>query len=215
MKHHFLIPVALLASTVSGAAIAQAAGDACQAAWKQSSASQSCTSVMQTLPDGSCGGKTQCLPKNYPSYPSGLSVEAAKKLVNCDGELRFDEADCPSTSKHSTHTYDEVKLDPALSPNFGSHHAACTAAWDASSAKKTCITMEFIARSGESNCTIHAQCSYGPGYVERDAHNIVSTGPGTYALATPPPRRSTVTVSESDTKKLSNCDGYLKVGACN
>jgi hypothetical protein len=169
---------------------------------------------MQTLQDGSCGGKTQCLPKNYPSYPSGLSIAAAKQLVNCDGELRFDEADCPSTSKHSTHTYAEVKLDPTLSPNYGSHHEVCSAAWDASSAKKTCVTIEFIARAGENDCTIHAQCTYGPGYVERDANNMVQTGPGSFALAGSPPRRSTVTVSESDVKKLSNCDGYLKVGAC-
>jgi hypothetical protein len=215
MKSRLISLASAMALTTSGMAIAQQPSDACQEAWKQSSASRSCTSVMQTLPDGSCGGKTQCLPKHYPSYPSGLSVVAAKKLVNCDGELRFDEADCPSISKHSTHTYAEVELDPKLSPNYGSHHKVCEAAWDVSSAKKTCITVEFIARAGKNYCTIHAQCAYGPGYVERDANNIVSTGPGSFALAAPPPRRSTVTVSESDAKKLSNCDGYLRVGACN
>jgi hypothetical protein len=215
MKIRFSLLAGVIALAPFGSAAAQEAGDACQSAWKQSSASQSCTSVMQTLPDGSCGGKTQCLPKNYPTYPSGLSVAAAKKLVNCDGELRFDEADCPTTSKHSTHTYAEVELDPKLSPNHGSHHEACRAAWGVSSAKKTCVTIEFIERAGTSDCTIHAQCAYGPGYVERDANNMVQTGPGSVALAGPPPRRSTMTVSESDAKRLSNCDGYLKVGACN
>lgn len=204
----------LLASVASGAASAQEPGDVCQAAWQQSTASKSCSSVMQKLKDGSCGGKTQCLPKNYPLYPSGYSVADTKKLVNCDGELKLNEADCPSSSKYSTHTYDEV-MSGYKPPTYASHDATCLAAWDASSAKKTCVTVEYITRSGNGDCTIQAQCNYGQGHVERDAANMVKTGPNSFALGTPPPRRSTLTVSTDDAKKLSNCDGHLKVGNCN
>ena len=203
----------LLASTVPRATSAQEPGDVCQEAWKQSSASKSCTSAMQKLANGSCGGKTQCLPKNYPIYPSGISLENTKKLVNCDGELELDEADCPSSSKYSTHTYAEV-MSSFKSTTYESHDPTCQAAWDASSARKTCFTGEFIKRSDAGQCTIQAQCAYGQGHVERDMNNVVQTGPGSFALGTPPPRRSTVTVSAADAKKLSNCDGYLKTGAC-
>lgn len=214
MKGPLVSLAASLALLASAAGSAQEPGDVCQAAWKQSSASKSCTSAMQQLKGGGCGGKTQCLPKNYPVYPSGISVENAKKLVNCDGELKLDEADCPSSSKYSTHTYDEV-MSGYKPTTYASHDPTCLTAWDASSAKKTCVTVEYITRSGAGDCTIQAQCSYGPGYVERDAANMVQTGPNSFALATPPPRRSTVTVSTTDAKKLSNCDGYLKVGDCN
>ncbi|QWP77148.1 hypothetical protein J5226_01715 [Lysobacter sp. K5869] len=203
----------LLAASVPDAASAQEPGDVCQAAWKQSSASKSCTSVMQKLENGRCGGKTQCLPKNYPLYPSGISLEDTKKLVNCDGELKLDEADCPSSSKYSTHTYAEV-MSGYKPTTYSTHDPTCQAAWDASSAKKTCVTVEFIQRSAAGDCTIQAQCAYGQGHVERDMNNVVQTGPGSFALGSQPPRRSTVTVSTADAKKLSNCDGYLKTGAC-
>ena len=77
---------------MSGAAIAQEAGDVCHEAWKQSSASKSCTSSTQKFPKG-CGGSTRCLPKDYIVYSNGLSIKSTKKLVKCNGELRFDEAD--------------------------------------------------------------------------------------------------------------------------
>jgi len=205
-----------VALVVAGTAIAQESGDECHAAWKQSSASQSCDSVMQNFGERGCGGKTRCESGNglihITSYPMGFSVEEVKKLVNCDGELRFDGADCPSATKYPTLTYDEIKKLPP--PQYDTHHEACFAAWRESSAQKTCVTVDYVERADEDKCKIHAQCSYGPGYVVRDAANMVQTSPGSFALAGEGPRRSTVTVTEEEAKTLSNCDGYLKVGPC-
>ncbi|WP_266157744.1 hypothetical protein [Dyella silvatica] len=212
----FLCGVSVALAAV-GTAIAQESGDECQAAWQQSPASQSCESVMQNFGERGCGGKTRCKSGNslihIISYPMRLTVENVKKLVNCDGELRFDGNDCSTTTKYSTmSTHDDVKNRPL--PQYDTHHEACSAAWSESSAQKTCVTVDYVARADEDKCKIHAQCSYGPGYVERDAANMVQTSPGSFALAGGGPRRSTVTVTEDDAKKLSNCDGYLKVGPC-
>ncbi|MBN7138499.1 hypothetical protein A7A76_05080 [Lysobacter enzymogenes] len=210
MKIHALSLVAMMSLAATGQTQAQEPGDVCQEAWKQSSASKSCTSFMQKLKDGSCGGRTECQPKNYPTYPAGLSLEKTRQLVNCDGELKYNEADCPSSSKHTT----EAIMASYQPTQYATHDPACMAAWEASSAKQTCITLEYITRSSAGLCTIQTQCSYGPGYVVRDAANMVKTGPNSYALGTPPPRKSKMTVSEADAKKLSNCDGYLKIGSC-
>lgn len=85
-------------------------------------------------------------------------------------------------------------------PAVADHDPGCRSRWDKSSAAKTCITLEFIVKTGDS-CRIYARCV-------RPAYDI---GAGVMSTQASPLRANWYL---SDIEKLVNCDGRLKVGTC-
>lgn len=79
------------------------------------------------------------------------------------------------------------------------HDPECSWAWDASSARYSCSTTQWIKKSG-TGCWIVAQCGGGNTY--NDAGQV--NGPGSTSFTGP----------YDQVRALNNCSGQLRVGSC-
>ena len=85
-------------------------------------------------------------------------------------------------------------------PAVAGHNPECSSMWDKSSAAKTCTTLDFIEKTGDS-CRIYARCL-------QPAYDI---GAGVMSTQSSPLRANWYL---KDVEKLVNCEGRLKVGTC-
>lgn len=79
------------------------------------------------------------------------------------------------------------------------HDPECQWAWQASSARQSCSTTQWIQKSG-TGCWIVAQC--GGGNTTNDYGQV--NGPG----------GTSFTGSYDQVRALNNCNGTLRVGSC-